>query len=67
MFFDQLFADTSIDKLPEDQRIIVREPKYYQQLNSALEEDSEFTKEGLGSCSFYITIDASKQFKFVEF
>ena len=48
MFFDQLFAETVVGKLPEDQRIIVREPKYFQQLNSALEEDIDFTKEGLG-------------------
>ena len=49
MFFDQLFADTAIEKLPDTQRIIVREPKYLQQLNSALVEESVFTKEGLGN------------------
>ena len=32
MFFDQLFADTVVDKLPDDQTIIVREPKYFKQL-----------------------------------
>ena len=59
MFFDQLFADTAIDKLPENQRIIVREPKYYQQLNLALEEDSDFTKQGLGSHPINNTIYSS--------
>ena len=49
MFFDQLFADTLIEKLPDDQRIIIREPKYFQQLDTALEEDADITKEGLGS------------------
>ena len=49
MYFDQLFADTEIDKLPDDQRIIVREPKYFEQLNAVLVEDQTFTKEGLGS------------------
>ena len=49
MYFDQLFADTDIDKLPDDQRIIVREPKYFEQLNAVLVEDQTFTKEGLGS------------------
>lgn len=49
MYFDQLFADTDIDKLPDDQRIIVREPKYFEQLNAVLVEDLTFTKEGLGS------------------
>ena len=49
MFFDQLFADTLIEKLPDDQRIIIREPKYFQQLDTALEEDVDITKEGLGS------------------
>ena len=48
MFFDALFVDTVIDKLPDDQRIIVREPKYFEQLNSLLTSDSIFTKEGLG-------------------
>ena len=51
MYFDQLFADTNIDKLPDDQRIIVREPKYFEQLNAVLVEDQPFTKEGLGSIS----------------
>ena len=51
MYFDQLFADTNIDKLPDDQRIIVREPKYFEQLNAVLVEDQTFTKEGLGSIS----------------
>ena len=49
MFFDQLFADTLIKKLPDDQRIIIREPKYFQQLDTALEEDANITKEGLGN------------------
>ena len=49
MYFDQLFADTDIDKLPDEQRIIVREPKYFEQLNAVLVEDQTFTKEGLGS------------------
>ena len=49
LFFNELFSDTKIGKLPDNQRIIVREPKYYQQLNSALEADSDFTKEGLGT------------------
>ena len=49
MYFDQLFADTDINKLPDDQRIIVREPKYFEQLNAVLVEDQIFTKEGLGS------------------
>ena len=48
LFFDELFSETVVGKLPGSQRIIVREPKYYHQLNSALEEDSDFTKEGLG-------------------
>ena len=39
MYFDQLFADTNIDKLPDDQRIIVREPKYFEQLNALPLED----------------------------
>ena len=47
-FFEQLFYDTDIGKLPDDQRIIVREPKFFQQLNAALVEDELFTKEGLG-------------------
>ena len=51
MYFDQLFADTNIDKLPDDQRIIVREPKYFEQLNAVLVEDQTFTKAGLGSIS----------------
>ena len=49
MYFDQLFVDTNIDKLPDDQRIIVREPKYFEQLNAILVEDQTFTKKGLGS------------------
>ena len=48
MFFDQLFADTGVDKLPDDQRIIVRAPTYFEQLNSLLIDDPIFTKEGLG-------------------
>ena len=46
MFFYQLFADTAIDILPNDQRIIVREPKYFEKLNS--HGGSVFTKEALG-------------------
>ena len=49
MYFDQLFADTNIDKLLDDQRIIVREPKYFEQLNAVLVDDQTFTKAGLGS------------------
>jgi len=52
MYFDQLFADTNIDKLPDDQRIIVREPKYFEQLNAILVEDQTFTKEGLANYMF---------------
>ena len=52
MFFDQLFADTVITKLPDDQRIIVREPKYFEQLNSLLTTDTIFTKEGLANYMF---------------
>ena len=55
LFFDELFSDTVTDKLPGSQRIIVREPKYYHQLNSALEEDSDFTKEGLGIHSYFLS------------
>ena len=61
IFFDKLFSDTKIGTLPENERIIVREPKYFQQLNSALVEDSEFSKKGLGNYklklfSYYDTI-----------
>lgn len=51
-FFEQLFDDTDIGKLPDDQRIIVREPKFFQQLDTALAENELFTKEGLANYMF---------------
>ena len=50
VYFEQLFADTDVTPLPDDQKIIVYEPKYYEQLNTILGSNSSiFTKEGLGN------------------
>ena len=47
-FFEQMFADTEITQLPNDQKVIVSAPKYFAQLNDAL---ANFSKEGLGNWS----------------
>ena len=52
-FFAQIFADTDIVIDPvtfDEQKVIVYEPKYFEQLNILLAEGTQsvLTKEGLG-------------------
>ena len=48
-----MFGNTEISNLSDSQTVIVYEPKYFQNLNIALNNDTEFTKEGLGKLVFH--------------
>ena len=55
-----MFLDTDVtrfnskDKLGDDQIVIVREPVYFEKLNEALVNDTDFTKENLGNFLSYL-------------
>ena len=42
-----MFDNTEITNLSDNQTVIVYEPKYFESLNMALSNDTDFTKEGL--------------------
>ena len=59
-FFEQMFLDTDVSRFNgknhsgDDQIVIVREPDYFEKLNEALVNDTDFTKENLGNSCAYI-------------
>ena len=55
-FFEQMFFNTDISRFDgqgdsgDNQIVIVYEPSYFESLNEALVNDTDFTKETLGNC-----------------